>query len=59
MIRITARETLETLGYSVILANNGREGLDIFTAEADQIDLVLMDMLMPEMSGSESFCSRA
>lgn len=55
VIRITARETLETLGYSVILANNGREGLDIFTAEADQIDLVLMDMLMPEMSGSESF----
>ncbi|MEA3545178.1 MAG: response regulator, partial [Thermodesulfobacteriota bacterium] len=54
-IRMTAQETLESLGYTVIVANNGREGLALFKQEADSIDLVFMDMIMPEMNGEESF----
>ena len=55
VIRVTAREILEALGYTVTLANDGREGLETFTREAAAIDLVLMDMIMPEMNGEESF----
>ena len=38
-------------GYSVIAAANGREGLELFRSHA--VDVVLTDVLMPEMDGME------
>ena len=55
VIRETAKGILESIGYTVIVANNGREGADLFEQQATSIDLVLMDMIMPEMNGEESF----
>ncbi|MCK5916734.1 MAG: response regulator, partial [Deltaproteobacteria bacterium] len=55
VIRITAQGILESLGYTVLLADNGQQGLAVFEKEAETIDLVLMDMVMPEMNGEESF----
>ena len=55
VIRVTAQGILESLGYTVVVANNGREGLARFEQEATSIDLVIMDMIMPEMNGEESF----
>ncbi|MHB8085983.1 MAG: response regulator transcription factor [Dehalococcoidia bacterium] len=43
------RSNLRTLGYEVVTASNGREALKQF--HACQPDLVLLDILMPEMSG--------
>ncbi|WP_374450170.1 ATP-binding protein, partial [Stella sp.] len=43
---------LRSLGHQVALAQNGREALD--RAAADDFDLVLMDIQMPEMSGIEA-----
>jgi CheY-like chemotaxis protein len=43
---------LEKWGHSVIIANNGRDALRV--ASEQQIDLVLMDVQMPEMSGMEA-----
>jgi CheY-like chemotaxis protein len=43
---------LEKWGHSVIIANNGREAVRV--ASEQQIDLVLMDVQMPEMSGIEA-----
>ena len=48
-------DMLQGLGYSVILAANGREAGEVYAANADSIDLVLLDMVMPEMTGSEAF----
>lgn len=48
-------DMLQGLGYSVVLAANGREAVEIYAANAEQIDLVLLDMVMPEMTGSAAF----
>jgi PAS domain S-box-containing protein len=46
---------LESLGYRVIVAQNGQEALDIYKVKRDQIDLVILDMVMPGLSGEEVF----
>ncbi len=55
VIRTTAKAILENLGYEVILADNGKHGLELFKKEHATIDLVIMDMVMPIMNGQESF----
>ena len=42
---------LEELNYRVLTAANGREALDLYQAEGEKIDLVLTDLVMPEMGG--------
>jgi signal transduction histidine kinase/CheY-like chemotaxis protein len=46
---------LESYGYSVLLANSGAAAIRIFEEKNEQIDLVLLDMLMPGMGGEEAF----
>ncbi len=48
-----AHRILTNAGYSVITANNGREALDIYETKRDEISLVILDLLMPEMSGRD------
>lgn len=49
--RKAIRETLELLGYQVLTAINGQDALDKLDQQVDAIDLVLTDMIMPEMGG--------
>jgi signal transduction histidine kinase/ActR/RegA family two-component response regulator len=46
-----AREVLETLGYRVLTAQNGREALRVYNERKDEVDLIITDMTMPEMGG--------
>ncbi len=46
---------LVQLGYQVLSANNGKQGLDIYKEKHYDIDVVILDMLMPEMNGQECF----
>lgn len=55
LIRTTAKAILERLGYRVMLAGDGVEGLALFTQHRDEIDLVVLDMIMPRMDGRECF----
>jgi two-component system, cell cycle sensor histidine kinase and response regulator CckA len=48
------RSTLEKYGYHVLTAANGREALKVFQNNHKAIDLVLLDMTMPVMSGEET-----
>ena len=48
-------EALQMLGYSVLLAENGSDAVDIYEANPGAIDLVLMDMIMPKLGGSQAF----
>lgn len=48
-------DMLQELGYSVVLAGNGREAIDIYRENPGGIDLVLLDMVMPEMDGHQAF----
>ena len=55
VITDVSREILETLGYSVLIAGSGKEAIEIYEKKKDQIDLVILDMIMPQMSGGETF----
>jgi CheY-like chemotaxis protein len=44
---------LEDLGYHVIPANSGRQAIALFEKNKDQIDGVLLDMIMPDLSGRQ------
>ena len=46
---------LNQLGYNTILANNGKEAVEIFQKENADIDLIILDMIMPEMDGLTAY----
>jgi PAS domain S-box-containing protein len=53
--QMAVREILETLNYQVLTASNGQEALIIIEQRDGAIDLVLSDMVMPEMGGVELY----
>lgn len=50
-----AEAMLQRLGFSVLTANDGLEAIEIFREQGDHIDCVLLDLLMPQMDGVETF----
>ena len=46
---------LEELGYTVLKALDGRQALAFFEENRERIDLIILDMIMPGMGGSEIF----
>lgn len=54
-IRRTAQAMLERMGYSVIVAENGAVGVECFAAHRSEVRLVLLDLIMPVLSGRETF----
>jgi CheY-like chemotaxis protein len=56
-VQLTGSKMLEALGYEVTVCANGREGLDHFRDHWQAIDIVLLDMIMPEMNGEETFAA--
>ena len=55
VVRQTAKAALQLYGYSVLLAADGQAALDIVRQMADQIDVVLLDVSMPGLSGEETY----
>jgi len=55
IIRTTTSLLLENLGYTVLLAENGEAGANLYQREVKNIDLVILDMVMPVMGGREAF----
>ncbi len=51
MVRTVAAEMLESAGYQVLLARDGEEAVRIFQANQHHIQLVVLDVLMPNMTG--------
>ena len=54
-VRGLAGRMMQTMGFTVLTAADGREGVEVFRREADRICLVLLDMTMPHMNGEEAF----
>ncbi|MBA4418257.1 MAG: hypothetical protein C0392_10165 [Syntrophus sp. (in: bacteria)] len=48
-------EILLALGYKILTARNGREAVDLYSIHNENIDLVVLDMIMPDMGGGETF----
>jgi len=55
VIRLTASEILSDFGYNTLVAKDGEEGIKIFKEKFQRIDLVLLDMSMPKLSGKETY----
>jgi CheY-like chemotaxis protein len=55
MVLAVGAQLLERLGYTVFSASSGREAIDLFQKKANAIDLVILDIVMPIMSGSEVY----
>jgi hypothetical protein len=51
-IREMTRRTLESFGYKVVIASNGAEAVALYAEKAQEIALVLTDMMMPVMDGA-------
>jgi CheY-like chemotaxis protein len=49
------RSILEAQGYQILMAEDGRRALEVFRERGDDVDLVLSDMVMPEMGSVELY----
>ena len=50
-----AANMLDKLGYTVLKAQNGTQAVDIFKAHKDEIKMVVLDIIMPDMGGREVY----
>ncbi len=55
MVLDVAQQILVTLGYTVYIADGGQSGLDLYSRHIEEIDLVILDMIMPNLSGRETY----
>jgi PAS domain S-box-containing protein len=55
MIRNLGRTILQGYGYRVHLAEDGRQAVELYQREQGRIDLVILDLTMPELSGRDAF----
>lgn len=54
-VRDLAVKTLKKCGYNVLHAKDGDEALSLYKTRRDEIDLVILDIIMPKMGGRECF----
>jgi len=55
MILEVGKEMLAKMGYEVLTAGSGKKALEIYRKKKDQIGIVILDMIMPEMGGGETY----
>jgi DNA-binding NtrC family response regulator len=53
LVRDLGERTLKRAGYHVITATNGKEALELYGKKQGKIELVILDLLMPEMGGKQ------
>jgi len=53
-IRSLAKDALQGLGYKILEASDGQEALDLYKSKKDEIGLIILDLIMPRMGGSEA-----
>lgn len=55
IVRQLATDMLEHLGYNVVAVNDGQEAVDYYSEHLGEVDLAIIDMIMPVMGGKECF----
>jgi two-component system cell cycle sensor histidine kinase/response regulator CckA len=55
MIIDVGEQLLDRLGYKAMVAGSGNEALEMYEENQDRIDLVILDMIMPDMSGGDTY----
>ena len=51
----TGKEMLAALGYKVMVAGSGKQAIEVFKEDHGEIDMVILDMIMPGMGGGEVY----
>jgi CheY-like chemotaxis protein len=46
---------LGRMGYKVLLARGGRDAVEVYGQNQDKIDMVILDLIMPDMGGGETY----
>src|SRR5262249_14123235 len=54
-LRVLARTVLESFGYRVLLARDGEDAVRAYEAAKDEIDLLILDLIMPRKGGRETY----
>jgi PAS domain S-box-containing protein len=49
------QDLLEAMGYRILVARDGKEGVRVYKKNWNEIDIVVMDMVMPNMGGGEAY----
>jgi CheY-like chemotaxis protein len=52
-IRDLASRILTRVGYKILTASTGKEALEVYRARGHEVDMVLLDLIMPEMGGKQ------
>ncbi|MBI9102955.1 MAG: response regulator [Spirochaetales bacterium] len=55
IIRSITEMMIKKLGYEVLISSTGEQGVEIYRKNKEEIDLILIDMIMPGMTGQECF----
>jgi CheY-like chemotaxis protein len=55
MIIDVGQDVLELLGYEVLPAKGGEEAVEVYEKNQDKIDMVILDMIMPDMGGGQTY----
>lgn len=55
MILQVGEKLLKKLGYDVLLASSGYDGITTYKQHQENITIIILDMIMPDMTGSETF----
>ena len=55
IVRITGTELLKDIGYDVVSFKSGIDAIEVFKEQFKTIDLIITDMIMPEINGTEIF----
>ena len=51
---LAVKELLEELGYKILTAQSGKKAIELYREHPGEIQLVILDMIMPEMNGKET-----
>ncbi len=54
-IRDIVSASLKTFGYTILTANDGSEGIEVFKDNQEKIQMVILDMIMPKLGGMEVY----
>ena len=55
MIIDVGEKMLQEMGYKVLLARSGKAAVEVYSKYKDEIDLVILDMIMPDMGGGDAY----
>jgi signal transduction histidine kinase/CheY-like chemotaxis protein len=55
LVRMQVERILRRAGYTVLQANNGNRAVELFRQRKDEIDLVILDVVMPELDGWRAY----